>query len=153
MKKFFNSITFKSEKQQVVPFVAFSKSSFSSASPPPHSPSSRGKRGWSFEGGARCWRTLNQQTFPPLHYVTRRRLSKKKGGGGGGSISLRATRHPWQARAKQMSHCHAKGSRNVFGGRRRFSFIACSTIILFPQRGGEDNVHEKIPLFLSRVSV
>lgn len=32
----------------------------------------------------------------------------------GGSISLRvagwATPHPWQARAKQMSHCHAKGS-------------------------------------------
>lgn len=50
-------------------------------------------------------------TFPLLHYVVEdypSRVDFVKGGwpdrAGGGDL------HPWQARAKQMSHCHAKGS-------------------------------------------
>lgn len=74
----------------------------------------------------------------------------------GGSISLRvagwATPHPWQARAKQMSHCHAKGSPltcNVSLGTLDVpSFEIISFFFLETGVKGEDNVRERIPSLL-----
>lgn len=78
----------------------------------------------------------------------------------GGSISLRvagwATPHPWQARAKQMSHCHAKGSPltcNVSLGNVTRSFVR--NYFFFLERGARGRItyedppcHSNIDLFL-----
>lgn len=93
-------------------------------------------QGSSFEGGARCWhlvlRTLSNVSFASFASFVEDYQR------GGGSISLRVagwpTPHPWQARAKQMSHCHAKGSPlacNVFRDTLHVPSFACWKLLFF----------------------
>ena len=49
-------------------------------------------------------------TFPLLHYVVEDYPSRVDFVKGGWPDRAGGDLHPWQARAKQMSHCHAKGS-------------------------------------------
>lgn len=84
--------------------------------------------------GVGTWCCVHSRTFPSLHLRHSSKIIKE----GGGSISLRVagwpTPHPWQARAKQMSHCHAKGSPlacNVFRDTLHVPSFACWKLLFF----------------------